>query len=169
MGRSLLTYKALYRQDEGGVHAELVDFPGVCSCGDDLEHARHMIRSALVDMAETMILEGQTLPLPNPQAETPEADYVEPVPLVLRSGRCVGATAIESRGELVRHIVRLVDEYRMDGEHWENHDLPGFLEAMSAWLCDCDGMYRNLGLPLDPSRPSWQLFADALSAAVVYE
>ena len=50
MGRSLLTYKALYRQDEGGVHAELVDFPGVCSCGDDLEHARHMIRSALVDM-----------------------------------------------------------------------------------------------------------------------
>jgi len=52
----MLTYKAMYRYLDQGVHAEVLDFPGVISFGEDLGEARRMLASALVDMAETNLL-----------------------------------------------------------------------------------------------------------------
>jgi len=40
---------------------------------------------------------------------------------------------------------------------------------MAAWLTDCHGYYTSSGQPVDVNAPSWQIFADALSAASVYE
>jgi predicted RNase H-like HicB family nuclease len=48
----MLTYKAMYKYLDEGVHAEVLDFPGVISFGETLEEARRMLASALVDMAE---------------------------------------------------------------------------------------------------------------------
>ena len=42
----MLTYKAMYKYVEGGVHAEVLDFPGVISFGATLEDARRMLASA---------------------------------------------------------------------------------------------------------------------------
>ena len=39
----------MYKFIEGGVHAEVLDFPGVITSGNDLDHARHMLASALAD------------------------------------------------------------------------------------------------------------------------
>jgi predicted RNase H-like HicB family nuclease len=75
----MLTYKAMYKYVEGGVHAEVLDFPGVISCGSDLEDARRMLASALVDMAETNLLLGETLPRPDPSCADPESDLEEPI------------------------------------------------------------------------------------------
>ena len=36
----MLTYKAMYKELEAGVHAEVLDFPGVITWGHDLEEAR---------------------------------------------------------------------------------------------------------------------------------
>jgi predicted RNase H-like HicB family nuclease len=78
----ILTYKAMYKYLEGGeVHAEVVDFPGVITFGKNLENAREMLVSALVDMAETNLLLGEPLPTPNPAASDPEADLEEPIHL----------------------------------------------------------------------------------------
>ncbi len=52
----MLTYKAMYKYLDEGVHAEVLDFPGVITFGKDLEEARRMLSSALVDMAETNTL-----------------------------------------------------------------------------------------------------------------
>ena len=79
----MLTYRAMYKFLPEGVHAEVLDFPGVISCGSDLEEARAMLRSALVDMAETNLLQGEPLPPPNPQATDPESDLEEPIHLLL--------------------------------------------------------------------------------------
>jgi predicted RNase H-like HicB family nuclease len=56
------TYKAMYKFLDKGVHAEVLDFPGAISFGADLDEARRMLASALVDMAETNLLGGEALP-----------------------------------------------------------------------------------------------------------
>jgi predicted RNase H-like HicB family nuclease len=79
----MLTYKAMYRFLDDSVHAEVIDFPGVISCGANLEEARRMLASALVDMAETNLLLGEPLPKPDPSCSDPEADIEEPIFLLL--------------------------------------------------------------------------------------
>ena len=81
----MLTYKAMYKVDPDGVHAEVLDFPGAITCGDTLEEARRQLASALVDMAETNLQLGEPLPIPNPQAHDPEADIEEPIYLLLNA------------------------------------------------------------------------------------
>jgi predicted RNase H-like HicB family nuclease len=79
----MLTYKAMYKYLDDGVHAEVLDFPGVITFGRDLEDARRMLASALVDMAETNLLLGDPLPRPDPNATDADADLEEPIHLLL--------------------------------------------------------------------------------------
>jgi predicted RNase H-like HicB family nuclease len=79
----MLTYKAMYKYLDEGVHAEVLDFPGVISFGEDLGEARRMLASALVDMAETNLLHGEPLPHPDPMSSDPDADIEEPIHLLL--------------------------------------------------------------------------------------
>jgi predicted RNase H-like HicB family nuclease len=79
----MLTYKAMYKFIDEGVHARVLDFPGAISSGSDLEEARRMVASALVDMAETNLSLGEPLPRPDPSATDPEADLEEPIYLFL--------------------------------------------------------------------------------------
>jgi predicted RNase H-like HicB family nuclease len=79
----MLIYKAMYVFLDDGVHGEVLDFPGAISCGADLEEARRMVASALVDMAETNLLLGEPLPQPDPTITDPEADLEEPMYLLL--------------------------------------------------------------------------------------
>lgn len=89
----MLTYKAMYKFSEEGVHAEVLDFPGVISCGANLEEARRLLASALVDMAETNLIRGEPLPAPDPSRTDPEADLEEPVYLLLKAAQRVVLTA----------------------------------------------------------------------------
>ena len=77
----MLTYKAMYKYLDEGVHAEVLDFPGVISFGEDLAEARRMLGSALVDMAETSLSLGEPLPHPDPTRSDPDADIEEPIHL----------------------------------------------------------------------------------------
>ena len=77
----MLTYLAMYKFLDDGVHAEVLDFPGVTSCGKDLDEARQMLCSALVDMAEASLEAGEALPKPNPSVTDPESDLEEPIHL----------------------------------------------------------------------------------------
>jgi predicted RNase H-like HicB family nuclease len=79
----MLTYKAMYKFLDEGVHAEVLDFPGAITCGEDLPEARRLLASALVDMAETHLLSGEPLPPPDPSRTDPEADLEEPIHLLL--------------------------------------------------------------------------------------
>jgi predicted RNase H-like HicB family nuclease len=81
----MLTYKAMYKYVEGGIHAEVLDFPGVISSGATLEEARRMLASALVDMAETNLVRGEPLPKPDPAISDADADLEEPIHLLLKA------------------------------------------------------------------------------------
>jgi predicted RNase H-like HicB family nuclease len=78
----MLTYKAMYKFLDEGVHAEVLDFPGAITCGATLEEARWLLGSALVDMAETSLFAGEALPLPDPNCPDPDADLEEPIHLL---------------------------------------------------------------------------------------
>lgn len=79
----MITYKAMYKYLDEGVHAEVLDFPGVITFGKNLEEASRLLSSALVDMAETNLLYGEPLPHPDPTRSDPDADIEEPIHLVL--------------------------------------------------------------------------------------
>jgi len=73
----MLIYKAMYKFIEGGVHAEVLDFPGAITCAENLPEARRLLASALVDMAETCLLLGESLPIPNSSCTCPDASFEE--------------------------------------------------------------------------------------------
>lgn len=81
----MLTYRAMFKYLDKGVHAEVLDFPGVITCGQDLEEARRLLASALVDMAETSLSKGEPLPQPDPTCTDPAADLEEPIHLLLKA------------------------------------------------------------------------------------
>ena len=81
----MLQYKAGYKFVEGGVHAQVLDFPAAITCGSDLDEARRLLAVALIDVAETLLEMGQSLPQPNPQLSDMEMDIEEPIYLHLRA------------------------------------------------------------------------------------
>jgi len=92
----MLTYKAMYKYFDDGIHAEVLDFPGVISCGKNLEETRKMLASALVDMAETNLLQGEPLPMPDPSITDPDADLEEPIHLLLKASSHITMVIQES-------------------------------------------------------------------------
>ncbi len=88
----MLTYKAIYRFVDGGVHAEVLDFPGVMTCAENLPEARRLLASAMVDMAETCLLLGEPLPQPDSTLTDPDADIEEPIYLLLTAASRVNVT-----------------------------------------------------------------------------
>ena len=81
----MLIYKAMFKYLDEGVHAEVLDYPGVITCGGDLEKTRQLLASALVDMAETDLMQGRSLPIPDPAITDLESDIEEPIHLLLKA------------------------------------------------------------------------------------
>jgi hypothetical protein len=81
----MLTYKAAYQFVEGSVHAHVIDYPGAITCGPDLNEARRLLASALLDLAGYALEHGESLPRPDPTASDPDADVEEPIHLHLRA------------------------------------------------------------------------------------
>src|SRR6478672_5784967 len=89
----MITYRAMYKYLDDGVHAEVLDFPGAITCGKDLDETRRLLRSALADMAEEALRRGEALPQPNPSASDPESDLEEPIHLILQAATHVAEVA----------------------------------------------------------------------------
>jgi predicted RNase H-like HicB family nuclease len=94
----MITYKAAYWFDDndGWVCAQVLDFPGAISQGQGLNDARKMLQSALVDMAESLILDGDPLPKPDPTATSDAAEIVEPIHLLLTGASHVRILPVEA-------------------------------------------------------------------------
>lgn len=81
----MVRYKAGYKFVNGGVHAQVLDFPAAITCGADLDEARRMLGVALIDVAEALLELGEPLPRPNPAVTDAEMDLEEPIYLHLRA------------------------------------------------------------------------------------
>jgi len=88
----MLTYKSSYKPSDEIWIGTVLDFPGTIAYGDSLAHARQNLALALRDMAETNLLRGEPLPIPDPTKTDPNADIEEPIHLVLQAGQHISTT-----------------------------------------------------------------------------
>lgn len=79
----MMTYNAMYKFLDNGVHGEVLDFPGTITFATSLKKARSSLAKALRDMAETNFINGESLPEPDPLLTDSEADLQEPIDLIL--------------------------------------------------------------------------------------
>ncbi len=86
----------MYKYLDDSVHAEVLDFPGVISCGAGLEEVRRLLAGALMDMVETNILHGEPLPLPGPDITDPDADLEGPIHFLLHASSRLALVPQES-------------------------------------------------------------------------
>ncbi len=93
----MLTYTSSYKSAEGIIMGEVLGFPGTIAYGNTLDEARRNLAAALRDMAETNLLKGEPLPIPNLKETRADAELEEPIHLVLQAGQqleiAVGAAA----------------------------------------------------------------------------
>jgi predicted RNase H-like HicB family nuclease len=85
----VLIYKAGYKFVDGGIHAQVVDFPAAITCASDLTEARRLLAAALLDIAEARLELGQSLPTPNPSVSDSEMDFEEPIYLHLSASSAI--------------------------------------------------------------------------------
>lgn len=78
------------------------------------------------------------------------------------------ADAPMTRAQVAEFVDQLADSLVAEPDSWDNNTLDLFLRGLAGWLADMDGYFRNRGEPV-PESPSWQLVADALLAARIYE
>lgn len=76
---------------------------------------------------------------------------------------------IKSKEDLSQFIDELRKTLKDHPEVWENSDLNSFLEAMAAWLRDCDGYFKNVGREIPKSPATWRFVAELLAASKIYE
>lgn len=88
----MLVYKSAYKWEDGVCLGEVLDFPGTVAAGDSLHSARQNLASALRDMAETNLLCGEPLPIPNPLVSDTSSELEEPIYLVLQTGQRLSET-----------------------------------------------------------------------------
>ena len=63
--------------------------------------------------------------------------------------------------KVLKMLDALMEDLERNPDGWENPTLPRYLESMRAWL---EASQRK-----SPSEPSWDLIADMLEAAKIYE
>lgn len=76
--------------------------------------------------------------------------------------------SVSSKEQLADFIDALRTDLRTNEADWENPTLEQYLEAMAAWIRVMDRAYRNTSREF-PESPSWNLIADILFAAKIYE
>ncbi|RTQ50133.1 hypothetical protein EJV47_10885 [Hymenobacter gummosus] len=78
------------------------------------------------------------------------------------------ADEVNSKQDFLLFLAELQRDLLTNPEDWENHTLPAFLDAMSRWVADMEGYYRNTGQEI-PRQVSWRVFANIIQAASIYE
>ncbi|WP_271766189.1 DUF7660 family protein [Aquimarina algiphila] len=76
---------------------------------------------------------------------------------------------VNNKKDFSEFLKLLLEDFKNNGQKWENNNLELFLEAMQRYSESVDGYYKNVKPNLDPKTPTWRIFADVLCGAVAYE
>ena len=76
---------------------------------------------------------------------------------------------VKSREDFVKFLSLLQKDFLQNPENWENNRLDTFLEALSAYADEIQGVYDNASENVNADKPSWQTFADIFKGAMIYE
>jgi hypothetical protein len=77
--------------------------------------------------------------------------------------------AVRTRDDLAAFIDELRADLVADPTGWENADLPGFLEALAAYVRALPGFGQSFAGAMKLQAVDWDMFAVALAGARVYK
>lgn len=76
---------------------------------------------------------------------------------------------VTDKKSFIKFLESIRMEFQKSPEKWENSNLEDFLEAMERYTEDIQGYYENTNQKVDSNIPSWQVFADIIKGAAIYE
>ena len=75
---------------------------------------------------------------------------------------------IKEKEDFVSFVEMLSQNFKENSENWENNNLGLYLDGISSWTDDMEGYYENNNIDITKLN-QWQIFANILVAASVYE
>ena len=75
---------------------------------------------------------------------------------------------VNSKADFISFLEELSKNYKKSPEEWENKNLGDYFEAMSGWVGDMDGYYKNNNKK-EPTDINWSFIAHMFLAAKIYE
>ena len=76
---------------------------------------------------------------------------------------------VPDRATFIQFLNWLKQDFTNNPDDWENRNLADFLEALAPYTEAIQGFYDNTGQNVNADEASWQLFADILSGATMYD
>ena len=80
---------------------------------------------------------------------------------------------VTDRQSFIKFLDLLYKDYCNNQDEWQNKNLGDFLEAMTRYARDIQGMYDNnqnsIGRHINADIASWRVFTDILKGAIIYE
>lgn len=70
-----------------------------------------------------------------------------------------------TKQEFILFTENLRTDFMENKEQWENKTIEDYLEAMSSYVEDIDGYYKNINLEM----VNWKVFSDILKGSSIYE
>lgn len=76
---------------------------------------------------------------------------------------------VTDRQSFITFLGRFRQDLLTNRQDWENTGLEDFLEALARYAADIQAYYDNTNQQINADTASWQVFADMLQGAAVYE
>jgi hypothetical protein len=76
---------------------------------------------------------------------------------------------VTDRQSFINFLEKFHQDLLNNKQDWENKTLEDFLEALTRYAEDITGYYENTKQNVNADAASWQVFADMLQGAKVYE
>lgn len=74
-----------------------------------------------------------------------------------------------TKQEFIQFVENLRTDFIENKKQWENKTIEDYLEAMSRYVEDIDGYYKNTNQNIDLQKVDWKVFSDILIGSSVYE
>lgn len=74
-----------------------------------------------------------------------------------------------TKQQFIEFIEHLRTDFIQNEEQRDNKTIENYLEAMSRYIRDIDGYYKNTNQNIDLEKVDWKIFSDILKGSSVYE
>jgi len=74
-----------------------------------------------------------------------------------------------NKSDFIQFIENLKTDFTENKDRWENKTIEDYLEAMSRYVEDIDGYYKNINQDIDLEKIDWKVFSDILIGSSIYE
>ena len=82
---------------------------------------------------------------------------------------CDLADNVQTRSDFTNFLEQMLNNFRDHPDEWENNNLHDYLDGLFGFTTSLEGYYKNWNRDVDIEKLTWNMLADMLIAARVYE